>query len=99
MQPSEERSGLEIPEGVKPEVVMTSLTLGHGYRWTVLTRKPLLIAHGAPSLGSGNMPELLITSDRTMIVAGDDSVYVERIRSVLEMLQRQSHRLRFIKEE
>ena len=99
MQSSEERSGIEIPAGVKPEVVMTSLTLGHGYRWTVLTRQPLLIAHGAPSLGSGNMPELLITSDKTMVVAGGDIAYVERIRSVLEMLQRQSQRIRFLKED
>jgi len=99
MHSSEERSGIEIPDSVRPEVIMTSLTLGHGYRWTVLTRHPLLIAHGAPSLGSGNMPELLITGERSMVVAGGDAVYVERIRRVLEMLQRQSHRVRFLREE
>ncbi len=99
MHSSEERSGIEIPDGVRPEAIMSSLTLGHGYRWTVLTRHPLLIAHGAPSLGSGNMPELLITSHRSMVVAGGDPVYVERIRQVLEMLQRQSHRVHFMKEE
>jgi hypothetical protein len=99
MQSSDERSGIEIPEGVKPETIMTSLTLGHGYQWTILTRYPQLIAHGAPTLGSGNMPELLFTSERSLVVSGGDIVYVERIRRVLEMLVRQSHRIRFVKED
>ncbi|MFW9956660.1 MAG: hypothetical protein ACFFCT_01200 [Candidatus Odinarchaeota archaeon] len=98
MQSSEERSGIEIPVGVKPDAIMTSLTIGHGYRWTVLTRRPLLIAHGAPSRGSGNMPELLITGDRSMIIAGSDVEYVDRIRQILAMLQRQSHRVSFLRE-
>jgi hypothetical protein len=98
MHSSEERSGIEIPEDVKPESIMTSLTLGHGYQWTVLTRHPQLIAYGAPTLGSGNMPELVITSTKSMIASGGDIEYVERIRRVLEMLKRQSHRVRFSKE-
>ena len=85
------RSGIEIPPGVKPEEIMRSLELGHGYKWTVLTRQPLLVAHGNPTLG--NMPELLMTGNRSIIVAGGNPAYVDRLRQVLEMLQRHSHRL------
>jgi len=89
--PSELRSGLEIPVGVKPEDIMKSLELGHGYKWTVLTRQPLLVAHGNPTLG--NMPELLMTGNRSIVVAGGDPAYVDRLKQVLEMLQRHSKRL------
>ena len=91
MYHNEMRSGIEIPPGVKPEEIMRSLELGHGYKWTVLTRQPLLVAHGNPTLG--NMPELLMTGNRSIIVAGGDPAYVDRLRQVLEMLQRHSHRL------
>jgi hypothetical protein len=97
MQSHEKRSGVEIPQGVKPNDIMRSLAIGHGYVWTVLTRKPLLIAHGAPTLG--NMPELLLTGNKPIVVAGGDVVYVDRIRNILEMLQRQSHRVQFTKED
>ncbi|MBE0526372.1 MAG: hypothetical protein IH631_05480, partial [Candidatus Thorarchaeota archaeon] len=89
-------SGVEIPAGVKVDDIMRSLAIGHGYKWTVLTRDPLIIAHGAPTVG--NMPELLLTGKKPMIVAGGDAIYVERIRNILEMLQRQSHRVQFTKE-
>ena len=92
----ERRAGVEIPEGVKVADIMRSLEIGHGYSWTVLTRQPLLIAHGAPSIG--NMPEILLTGNKPMVVAGGDEAYVERIRNVLEMLKRQSHRVQFTKE-
>jgi hypothetical protein len=85
------RSGVEIPIGVKPEDIMKSLEIGHGYKWTVLIRKPLIVAHGAPTLG--NMPELLLTGERSLVVAGGDSVYVERIQQILGMLQRHSQRM------
>ncbi len=91
MFPNEIRSGLEIPLGVKPEEIMRSLELGHGYKWTVLTRRPLLVAHGNPTLG--NMPELLVTGNRSIVVAGGDPAYVDRLKQVLEVLQRHSHRL------
>jgi organic radical activating enzyme len=44
------------------------------------------------------MPELLLTGEKSMVIAGGDPVYVERIRSILEMLQRQSHRVCFSEE-
>jgi hypothetical protein len=91
MYPRELRSGLEIPACVKPEDIMRSLELGHGYKWTVLTRQPLLVAHGNPTLG--NMPELLITGNRSIVIAGGDPVYVDRLRQVLDMLQRSTQRL------
>jgi hypothetical protein len=93
MYSSEQRTGVEIPPGVTPESLMASLNIGHGYHWTVLTRYPILIAHGAPAFG--NMPELLLTGNIAMVIAGGDPAYVERIRSILEMLQRQSSRVRF----
>jgi len=96
MQSHEPRAGVEIPEGVKVEEIMRSLAIGHGYKWTVLTREPLIIAHGAPSIG--NMPELLLTGNKPIVVAGGDIVYVDRIRNILEMLQRQAHRVRFTQE-
>ena len=97
MQSHEQRAGVGIPAGVKVEAIMRSLAIGHGYKWTVLTKKPLLIAHCAPTIG--NMPELLLTGNKPMVVAGGDAVYVERIRNILEMLQRQSHRVQFTKED
>ena len=91
MYTNELRSGLEIPIGVKPEDIMRSLELGHGYKWTVLTRRPLLVAHGNPTLG--NMPELLMTGNRSIVVAGGNPAYVDRLKQVLEMLQRHSKRI------
>ncbi|MFX1560155.1 MAG: hypothetical protein ACFFBL_06185 [Promethearchaeota archaeon] len=91
MYPIELRSGLEIPSGVKPEDIMRSLEHGHGYKWTVLTRRPILVAHGNPTLG--NMPELLLTGNRSMVIAGGDPAYVGRLRQVLDMLQRHSQRI------
>jgi hypothetical protein len=85
---NEHRSGVEIPFGVSPEDIMTSLEIGHGYKWIVLVRRPVIVAHGAPTLG--NMPELLMTGYRSLIVSGGDPAYVDRIRQVLAMLQRQS---------
>ncbi|TFG28965.1 hypothetical protein EU528_10445 [Candidatus Thorarchaeota archaeon] len=97
MQSHEKRVGVEIPSGVKVDDIMRSLAIGHGYKWTVLTKQPLLIAYGAPTIG--NMPELLLTGTKPIVVAGGDAVYVERIRNILEMLQRQSHRVQFTREE
>lgn len=96
MQSHEQRTGVEIPQGVKVDDIMRSLTIGHGYQWTILTRKPLLIAHGQPTIG--NMPEILLTGTKPMVVAGGDAVYVERIRNILEMILRQSHRIQFTSE-
>ena len=95
---SEQRSGVDIPEGVNPDTIMNFLKVGHNYHWTVLTRRPLLVAHGAPAPGSGNMPEILLAGNRSMIIAGGDTAYVDRIRHVLQMLQHQSGRLIFTKE-
>jgi len=86
MQSHESRSGVEIPDGIKVDDIMRSLAIGHGYKWTVLTRKPLIIA-------------LLLTGTKPMVISGGDIVYVERIRNVLEMLLRQSHRIQFTQEE
>jgi hypothetical protein len=96
MSSYEQRTGVEIPSGVSPESIMASLKIGHGYQWTVLTRHPILIAHGASKFG--NMPELLLTGKKSIVLAGGDSAYIVRIRSILEMLQRQSHRVSFSKE-
>lgn len=96
MYSNEKRCSVQIPKGVNLDSIMSSLEMGHGYHWTVLTRQPLLVAHGATIVG--NMPELLLAGNETMIVAGGDAAYFERIRDVLDMLQRQSNRVRFSKE-
>ena len=92
----DQRIGLEIPEQVNVKEFMRSLVIGHGYRWTILTEHPILIAFGETIVG--DMPELLITGDKSVVVSGGNSVYVSRIKSVLEMLQRQAHRVSFSKE-
>lgn len=96
MRLSEQRSGLEIPSGVNSKDIMKSLSIGHGYRWIILTEQPVLIAHGKSTVG--DMPELLLTGNKSMIIAGSNLAYVNRIQSVLKMLQRQSHRIDFSKE-
>lgn len=90
MHQHEHRAGVEIPFGVRPEDIMKTLEIGHRYKWIVLVRQPVIVAHGASTLG--NMPELLMTGDRSLIIAGGDPAYVERIRQVLAILQKQSHR-------
>ncbi|MFX1482635.1 MAG: hypothetical protein ACFFCP_05530 [Promethearchaeota archaeon] len=90
------RSGMEIPYGVSPEDIMRTLEIGHGYRWLILTRQPLIVAHGTPTLG--NMPEILITGSRTLVISGENPAYVERIRQVLVMLQRHSPQIAVRKE-
>jgi len=92
----EPRCGLEIPEQVDPKDFMRSLIIGHGYRWTILTEHPILIAFGETSVG--DMPELLITGGRSVVISGGNNAYVNRIRCILEMLQRQAHRIDFSKE-
>lgn len=97
MQLHEQRTGVEIPPGVKTSDIMRALEIGHGYKWIILTRHPILVAHGTPTIG--NMPELLLTGSKPLVVSGGDEAYVERIRNVLQMLQRQSHRVQFTKED
>ncbi len=97
MHLAEMRCSLEIPLGVRSEDIMKSLELGHGYKWTILIRSPLLVAHGNPTLG--NMPELLMTGNRSLVIAGEDPVYIDRLRKVLNMLQRHSQRFVTKKEE
>jgi hypothetical protein len=92
----EHRSGLEIPEQVDPKDFMRSLIIGHRYRWTILTEHPILIAFGETTVG--DMPELLITGSRSVVISGGNDAYVNRIKSILEMLQRQAHRVDFSKE-
>ena len=92
----ESRSGIEVPDGVNLKDFMRSLLIGHGYRWTVLTEEPILIAFGETSVG--DMPELLITGERSVVVAGGNTAYVNRIKRVLEMLQRQASCVDFSKE-
>jgi len=96
--PQSDRTGLDLPRGVKPQTVMDALQKGHGYQWIVLCRSPVLIAYGAPSHGE-NLPELLLTGNRTLVMAGGGPVYAERFRRVLEILQRQEPGWSPVKEE
>lgn len=82
-----ERTGLTLPKDVKPEMVIDALAKGHGYKWMILARHPILLAYGEPALG--DMPQLLFTSRTTLIVSEGDPIYVERLRRLLEILGRQ----------
>ncbi|MHA1903451.1 MAG: hypothetical protein ACXADL_08030 [Candidatus Thorarchaeota archaeon] len=83
-----DRTGLELPAKVAPSSLMQLLEIGHGYRWTIITRNPALLAHGLPA--TSNMPELLIVGKRTLIISGGNAVYVERIERILDILSRRS---------
>jgi len=96
MHLSERRSGIAIPSGVNPKDIMKSLIIGHGYRWTVLTEQPILIAFGESTVS--DMPELLITGNKSVVVACGNENYTNRIKNILDMLQRQAHRVDFSKE-
>jgi hypothetical protein len=81
-----ERIELRIPSTVQPVQVMEILQLGHSYSWIVLAREPVLLAYGAPSIG--NMPELFVIGESTLLLAGGEEAYVDRIQHVIDMLQR-----------
>ncbi|MHA2189260.1 MAG: hypothetical protein ACXAEB_00095 [Candidatus Thorarchaeota archaeon] len=83
-----DRTSLDLPAKVAPSSVMQLLEIGHGYRWTIITRNPALLAHGLPA--TGDMPELLIVGKKTLIISGGNTVYVERIERILDMLSRRS---------
>ncbi|NHJ15148.1 MAG: hypothetical protein EAX95_15805 [Candidatus Thorarchaeota archaeon] len=81
------RIAIEIPPGLSSDSIMRSLELGHGYVWQVIVKDPALVAYGSTKYG--DMPELLLLAGRTLIVSDGNRTYANRIRSVLEMLQRQ----------
>ncbi|MFW9846182.1 MAG: hypothetical protein ACFFD6_05515 [Candidatus Thorarchaeota archaeon] len=87
---SDERTAMKLPMGVTPESLMASLELGHGYIWKNLTRTPIQVIYGSSS--RGNLPEILILGEHTLLLSVGDDVYADRIQSILEMLNRQSHR-------
>lgn len=74
---------ITIPDSLRPQAVMDSLSAGHGYSWMVLVPTPVKIAHGRTS--SGDMPELLVVG-RTLLTSGGDGVYIDRLRRMLEVL-------------
>ena len=74
---------ITIPTSLRPQAVMDSLTVGHGYNWIILVPTPRRIAHGSTS--SGDMPELLIVG-KTLLMSGGKEVYIRRLRRMLEVL-------------
>lgn len=80
---TEAQAKITIPDSLRPQAVMDSLSVGHGYSWMVLVPTPVKIAHGRTS--SGDMPELLVVG-RTLLTSGGDGVYIDRLRRMLEVL-------------
>jgi len=69
---------------------MDALTKGHGYQWLAIAKRPILLVYGETS--SGEMPQLLLTGNTTLVVSGGDGAYIERLRRMLEILERQEER-------
>ena len=80
---TEVQAKITIPTSLRPQAVMDSLSVGHGYSWIVLVPTPVRIAHGSTS--GGDMPELLIVG-KTLLMSGGDDVYIDRLRRMLEVL-------------
>jgi len=80
---TEVQAKITIPISLRPQAVMDSLSIGHGYSWIVLVPTPVRIAHGSTS--GGDMPELLIVG-KTLLTSGGDEVYIDRLRRMLEVL-------------
>ena len=80
---TEVQAQITIPTSLRPQAVMDSLSIGHGYSWIVLVPTPMRIAHGRTLCG--DMPELLIVG-KTLLTSGGNEVYIGRLRRMLEVL-------------
>ena len=87
----EVQAQITIPTSLRPQAVMDSLSVGHGYSWIVIVPTPLRIAHGSTS--GDDMPELLIVG-KTLLMSGGDEVYISRLRRMLEVLSGTAVRVR-----
>ena len=87
----EVQAQITIPTSLRPQAVMDSLSVGHGYSWIVIVPTPLKIAHGSTS--GDDMPELLIVG-KTLLMSGGDEVYINRLRRMLEVLSGTAVRVR-----
>ena len=88
---TEVQAQITIPTSLRPQAVMDSLSIGHGYSWIVIVPRPLRIAHGSTS--GDDMPELLIVG-KTLLTSGGDEVYINRLRRMLEVLSGTAVRVR-----
>lgn len=84
MKTCERYAQLDIPDGLSAEQLMRTMSAGHGYRWTVLSTSPVLVAHGESP--SSELAELLII-DRDLVFARD-TVFEERLIRLLEAIIR-----------
>ncbi len=87
----EVQAQITIPTSLRPQAVMDSLSVGHGYSWIVIVPTPLKIAHGSTT--GDDMPELLIVG-KTLLMSGGDEVYISRLRRMLEVLSGTAVRVR-----
>jgi len=88
---TEVQAQITIPTSLRPQAVMDSLSVGHGYSWIVLVPTPVRIAHG--STLCGDMPELLIVG-KILLTSGGNEVYISRLRRMLEVLSGTAVRVR-----
>ena len=72
-----------IPIGLKTEIVMKSLSIGHGYDWLVLVHEPVLVASGIPI--ADNLPELFLIH-RMLWIRREDIHHLTRLEHTLERL-------------
>ena len=74
---------IQVPSGLSIETLMRSFEIGHGYKWLILDRKPVLIVSGIPS--NDFMPELFLVK-RTLWIRYEDSEHKDRLEHTLKRL-------------
>jgi hypothetical protein len=79
---------LVIPDELSPDVVMTFMESGLGYRWTVVSKEPYLVSHGAQDKGGIGEVALI---ERNILVWGED-VLVRRISHLLDVMRKTARR-------
>jgi hypothetical protein len=84
-----EEVSIDIPSGVKANAVMDFLKRGHGYAWTTVSKKPVLMVLGHPS--KHDHPEVVILND-SLVVNSSDRNMLTRIETMLDVLARQGGR-------
>ncbi len=77
------RTCLRLPGTLPVSVLLRALQNGHGYLWTTLSSRPLLIVHGCST--RPDMPELLIVGD-SLIVSDQGGEAEQGLRRLIDRL-------------
>ncbi|MHA1959844.1 MAG: hypothetical protein ACW99U_06415 [Candidatus Thorarchaeota archaeon] len=76
-------STVTIPKSIGPQIIIESLTTGHGYKWTFLMRSPKRVAHAQSA--RRDLPELVLIDHAILVWDGDDA-FPERLKRVISLL-------------